>query len=473
MGGCSVLQRVWRFTGLVVVGLLLAALAQWRGCPVPTNRQVRPRAVDPQAIVAPPGWRAEAVLRGLDAPADMAWGPDGALYIAETGFAGAYASTSGLKGTTDGRILHWQPGAPALRVHAAGFVAPLSGLAWHGGTLYASHRNTITALGPGGLRADVVTGLPSYGDHGNNHIAFGPDGYLYMTQGTATNTAVVGLDNFALQWAAAFPGVHDIPCRSVRLSQSSWTTGDPRALLPLIMRTRTGGFQPFGMAAAGQVVQGRVPCNGAVLRARPDGSGLEVVAWGLRNPFGIGFDPAGRLFVTDNAPDGRGSRPMEGAPDLLRLVRPGTWHGWPDRWAGLPIGRRPVLAQPPGTETPPVARLAVHAGAAGLAIGPDGAVYIAQAGSAFPATTRDPRISGFNVVRVDPRTGREEIILRNRRAGPQSWDGSGGFERPVAVRWGPDGALWVLDYGRIEVTRQGPWVVPQTGVLWRFSRTGN
>lgn len=244
--GCPVLSRMWRYTGLVAVSLLLLLLARFRGCPLPTNRQVQPRRADPGAIALPPGWQAEAVLTGLDAPADLAWGPDGALYIAETGFAGAYAATSGLAGATEGRILRWQPGAPAVQVHAAGFTAPLSGLAWHQDTLYASHRGRVTALHPDGTRVDLVTGLPSWGDHGNNQIAFGPDGFLYITQGTATNTGVVGLDNFALQWPAAFPAVHDIPCRDVRVRAVNWPTADPRALLPWLMRTRT--WRPGGCA---------------------------------------------------------------------------------------------------------------------------------------------------------------------------------------------------------------------------------
>lgn len=468
------LQRVWRFTGLVVVAVLLLLLAQFRGLPLPTNRQMEPRRVNPAAIRLPRGWQAQAVLTGVDAPADLAWGPDGALYVAETGFAGGYAATTGYKGATEGRILRWRPGSAALEVYAAGFIPPLSGLAWHQGTLYASHRGRITALPPGGGRAGIVTGLPSYGDHGNNHIAFAPDGYLYITQGTATNTGVVGLDNLTLyQWASLFPGLHDIPCQSVRLRGSNWTTADPRALLPWLQRTRTGGYQPFGLAATdGQVAKGEIPCNGAVLRVRPDGSDLQVVAWGLRNPFGIGFDPAGRILVTDNGPDSRGSRPVEGAPDLLRVVPPGTWHGWPDFWAGQPIGpgSRAILAERPGgSAPPPPIRLEVHPGAAGLDVGPDGMVYVAQVGSAFPATAQDPRVTGFNVVRVNLRTGKSEVLAQNHRPGPQSWEGSGGLERPVAVRWGPDGALWVLDYGRIQVTRQGPWVVPQTGVLWRLS----
>ena len=51
----------------------------------------------------------------------------------------------------------------------------------------------------GGLR-DLVTGLPSLGDHHNNQIAAGPDGKIYFGQGVATNSGVVGVDNFVFGW---------------------------------------------------------------------------------------------------------------------------------------------------------------------------------------------------------------------------------------------------------------------------------
>ncbi len=105
----------------------------------------------------------------------------------------------------------------------------------------------------------------------------------------------------------------------------------------------TSPYQAFGVALdPGAVVPGAVPCNGAVLRFQPaDPAGtLEVFAWGLRNPYGVVVDDEGALWVIDNGPDARGSRPIENAPDAIYRLEEadaGTWYGYPDFFAGIPV----------------------------------------------------------------------------------------------------------------------------------------
>lgn len=69
--------------------------------------------------------------------------------------------------------------------------------------------------------------------------------------------------------------------------------------------------------------------QGAVLRIRPDGSGLRVVAGGLRGPFGLCFDRQWNLFTNDNDHE---SRPDLYTPARLLHVTPHIEFGWPRGW---------------------------------------------------------------------------------------------------------------------------------------------
>ena len=56
---------------------------------------------------------------------------------------------------------------------------------------------------------------------------------------------------------------------------------------------------------------------------------------------------------------------------------------------------------------------------------------------------------GFKVVRVDPATREVVDMIRNARGGPASAlkSGQGLIERPVAIKFGRDGTMYVVDFG--------------------------
>lgn len=432
----------------------------------------------------PPGYKVELVASGLNAPSALEITKDGTLYIGESGYGGAYAATAGVEGQTHGRILRLEKNG-TWTVVAGNFNPPLAGFVHDAeGNLYVSHAGVVSAITARGRR-DLITGLPSLGDHKNNNIALGPDGKIYLAEGTATNAGIVGLDNWAL-WGRYYPAPHDISCKDVVLRGINVKTADPRSVIPF-MRVETGAYSPFGHATtAGQLVRGQLPCNGAIMRFGTDGSGLELVAWGLRNPFEVRFGPDGQLYATDDGPDTRGSRAVE-APDLFHRIQPGSWYGWPDYWNGQPVsqystaGRErvtPLLVKAPATPSRALVTLGMHVGANGFDFAPtgfgfDGQVFIAQWGSGFPATAQTPALNGFNILRLNLATGRTEVFATNKKPGPASlYKGTGGFERPVTVRFGPDGAMYVLDWGHMAVTRKGPYHIPDGGVLWKISRVG-
>jgi glucose/arabinose dehydrogenase len=456
-----------------------------------------PRAVDARDVAVPAGWTIEAVAQGLTFPTGIAFDEAGTPHVVESGYA--YGEV-----WTTPRLLRVEDGGVLRELARGARNGPWTGVDHHDGAFFVAEGGVleggrILRITPAGETTVLVAGLPSQGDHHTNGPLVGPDGWLYFGQGTATNSGVVGPDNAQFGWLGRHPRVHDVPGQTIRLRGARFTSSDVRAgarPAPAVEteggQAVTGAFAPFGTGAGEQVVEGRVPCNGAVMRLRPQGGPLELVAWGFRNPFGLAFDPAGRLFVTDNGYDDRGSRPVWGTGDLLWRVHAGLWHGWPDFSGDRPLtdeefqppgkGKvEPLLAEHPNPPPPPAAVFPVHCSANGLdfsraaAFGHVGQAFVALFGDETPATGKLLAPVGFKVVRVDVATGEIQDFAVNRgdANGPASKLGTRGLERPVAVRFDPSGrALWVVDFGVLRHGDAGARPVRRTGVLWRIARAG-
>jgi sugar lactone lactonase YvrE len=435
-------------------------------------------------------YRIEPVATGLTFPTGVAFDDEGRPYVLEAGYS--YGEDF-----TTPRLLRVEPGG-TTRVIATGENPPWNGVAHYGGAFFVAEGGVlqggrILRIGMDGAITTLVEGLPGMGDHHANGPAVGPDGWIYFGQGTVTNSGVVGEDNHGFGWLPRFPSLHDVPCRDILLRGENFTTANP--LAPESReRVTTGAFVPFGTPTApGQVVRGRVPCSGSILRVPATGGDPELIAWGLRNPFGLAWSPDGRLYATDNSYDNRGSRPIWGAGDLLWAVTPGTWYGWPDYHGGRPVpdadhyrtpGRtapRFLLAEHPNAPPLPAAVLGVHSSSNGFdfsrnaEFGYPGEAFIAQFGDMAPAVGKVMGPVGFKVVRVDVERGaiRDFAVNRGPTNGPASRLGSGGLERPVAVRFDPSGrALYVVDFGVMTVGERGPEPRRGTGVLWRITREG-
>jgi glucose/arabinose dehydrogenase len=302
---------------------------------------------------------------------------------------------------------------------------------------------------------------------------------------------VVGADNFAYEWLARYPEFHDVPARDIILAGRNYE--DRNVLGNVMMTVRTGAYAAFGTETqAGQVIKGSPKCTGAILRCAPDGGELEVVAWGLRNPYGVAFHPDGRLFATEHGIDERGRRFIVGDPDDLYEIQYGAWYGWPDFAAGVRLDdvrwgtggrdRDPVLAEHPDPDPPkPVVTFEPHSGANGLAFSNDpcfgfvGNAFVALFGDLAPITTHHQAApAGFKVVRLDPEAREVMDFAVNRISGPQSKLPHLGFERPSHCAFGPDGALYVVDWGEIQIApeRGGVRTKQGTGTLWRIRRMG-
>jgi putative membrane-bound dehydrogenase-like protein len=184
-------------------------------------------------ISAPPGVTVSAWAIGLSAPTALRFGPDGRLYVAQiNGQIIALADRNG-----DGS-------AEERTVFASGFPSPL-GLAFDGADLFVGRRGGITRLtdrdgdGAADQQVTIVDGLPAL-RHQTDGLAFGPDGRLYIGQGSTSDRGETGI----------------------------------------------------------------LAMEASILVVERDGSGLRVFASGTRNPYGLAFMPGtDLLFASDNGRD--------------------------------------------------------------------------------------------------------------------------------------------------------------------------
>lgn len=448
----------------------------------------KPRRVEARDVALPPGYRIEAVVTGLTFPTGVTFAGQGQPVVVESGYS--YGEVF-----TEPRLLEIGAAGEVRVIVRGQNNGPWTGVTFHEGHYFVAAGDVrgdgkILRISPEGTMTVVVNGLPSRGDHHTNGPVIGPDGWLYFSQGTATNSAVVGEDNAKFGWLERYPSFHDIPGEDVTLSGVNFRSSNPLTPEPKDEAT-TGAFLPFGTAShPGQVIRGMVKCTGAVLRVRPQGGEPELVAWGFRNPFGLAFSPAGKLFVTDNGYDDRGGRPLWGTPDFLFAIEAEhKWYGWPDFVGGNPVtsdeykppGKTQpqfVLAQHPSTPPKPKAHFPVHSSADGFdfsrsdEFGHRGEAFVALFGDEAPATGKILAPVGCSLVRADPTTGVVEDFAVNRTGnGPASKAGGGGLERPVAARFSPDGrALYVVDFGIMLHDAHGAKPQQATGVLWRITR---
>lgn len=444
---------------------------------------------DAQAAQVPPGYRVEVAVQDLTYPTSVEFDAAGNMYVAEGGYA--YGDP-----VAPARVLRFAP-TGAMEIAAGQLSGPVTDLLWHNGQLYISQRGKISVLESGGMVRDLVTGLPSLGDHHNNQMTVGPDGKIYFGQGTATNSGVVGMDNFVGGWLPKHPDFYDRPANAIQIRGHEFTTPNPLTL-KAAETTKTSAFHPFGRNAPdGDRVPGVVKASGTILRMNPDGSGLEVYAWGLRNPFGVMWGPDGKLYASENGFDVRGSRPIANDWDDLYVIRQGAWYGWPDFAAGIPVTDarfRPEDGPAPQflmQEHPPVEKplltLPKHAGVAKLdfsqsaRFGYAGQIFLAEVGDMAPMTGKVEQPHGFRVVRIDPASQRVETFfhVKERAEGPKGMEyvATPGPKRPVDVQFSPDGnALYVVDFGAMAMVPTAlvpmPHPFPGSGVVWRITREG-
>ncbi len=355
-------------------------------------------------------------------------------------------------------------------IDRAARLAALAGI-----TLLGSPGATIAALPlaqiqmPPGFRIEVVSDAVP----GAREMALSPSGTLFVgssSQGkvyalpaalTGKPTAHVVASGLAMPVGVAFRDgslYASSTSRIVRLDNIDARLDSPPA--PVVVSDRfpketSHGWKFIAFGPDGYLyVPVGAPCNicapdenryANIMKMKPDGSDLQVVARGVRNSVGFDWHPSTHeLWFTDNGRDYLGDDQPD--DELNRITQAGQHFGYPYCHAGNIPDPEFGKQRPCSEFVPPVARLGAHVAALGMRF---------YTGTQFPAEYRNSIFIaehgswnrtepiGYRIARVvldaDGKAIRQEIFAQGWLQHGKAWG------RPVDVLVAPDGSLLVSD----------------------------
>jgi PQQ-dependent dehydrogenase (s-GDH family) len=254
-------------------------------------------------IVGPEAFTMRVVASGLENPWDLAWGPDGQLWVTErTGFR-----VTRLDPVSGSR----QVALTLTDVYQSVVQDGLLGIAFHRdakGLDLAFVASTYDRdPGPDVVRRirirrytvdpttraltaplDVLDDMPAHDDHGAGRLAVGPDGKLYFSRGDLGS-------NFLANYCTPIRS-QDVPT-AAEIAKRDWSTYQGKIL--------------------------RLELDGSIPADNPLFAGIRshVYAIGLRNTQGLVFGPGGLLYGSDHGPS---------TDDELNVIEAGRNYGWPN-----------------------------------------------------------------------------------------------------------------------------------------------
>jgi PQQ-dependent dehydrogenase (s-GDH family) len=276
------------------------AAAATAGAQVAVSSTTNPRAAWSEPAET---FTSRVVATGLEDPWEVAWGPDGFLWITErvgkrvvrvnptTGERNVAVTIDEVYQTLAqdgllGLVLH------PLLARGSNYVYVMYTYDADAGAAEA-RRSKIrrytydAALQQLGSPVDLLTDLPHGPDHGASRIVFGPDGKLYASRGDHGS-------NFLAYYcepirAQELPTAADIAARNWRGYEGK------------ILRVN---------------VDGSIPDDNPVL----NGVRSHVFSYGHRNNQGMAFGPDGRLYASEHGQD---------TDDEVNRIEAGRNYGWP------------------------------------------------------------------------------------------------------------------------------------------------
>jgi PQQ-dependent dehydrogenase (s-GDH family) len=245
------------------------------------------------------------VTLGLEAPWEIAWGPDDRLWITERvgkrviRVDPADGATTVALTVTDAYQSAGQDGVLGMALD------PRLGHASGGDYVYLAYtydadsgssvdrraqivRYTYDAnSGTLGTPVPLISGLPASNDHNSGRLVYGPDGRLYYTIGDQGKNQ---FDNMCQTIRA-----QDLPTQP-EIDQQDWSAYQGKTL--------------------------RLELNGSIPLDNPMIAGVRshIYSYGHRNSQGIAFGPDGKLYADEQGPK---------TDDEVNLILPGKNYGWP------------------------------------------------------------------------------------------------------------------------------------------------
>ncbi len=320
------------------------------------------RHADDMPATPPANMDLETIATGLVVPWDLAFAPDGRIFVTERGGRIRVIENGALREAPWATVPVEQTGEAGLMgidlapdFESSGNVLVV-GTFRVGGSLVNRVMRYTEQDGSGAAPEVVVDNMPGGSLHAGAALAFGPDGMLYVTTGDV---------------------------RQPRSAQ------DPQSLAGKVLR-----YTP----------------NGGIPADNPT-PGSPVYALGLRNAQGLAWTGDGQLFTSEHGPSGFPDENFRRDRDELNAIVAGGNYGWPEV-AGA--GGAPDFIDPLAEWTPAIAPsgLAVYTGddfpwrgnlfVAGLrgqqlrrvAVTPDGATT-----GGWRATTQEVIVDGLGRLR--------------------------------------------------------------------------
>jgi quinoprotein glucose dehydrogenase len=277
---------IFAFVATFGLGLGPAAAQSGEGIPRPAVGDL-PEVPQETFVPTPAGISVTPYVTGLEVIWSLAFAPDGRLFIAERPGRIRVASADGALDPEPWLILpavsRLEDGLLGMALHPDFADQPYVYVYYtvaKGDTVNRVSR--FREVDGRGVEEEILLDdIPSARIHNGGRLRFGPDGMLYISTGDTSE-----------------------PMRS----------------------------------------QDRGDLAGSILRLAPDGTipadnpwpGSPIWAYGIRSTHGLAFRPAdGALFAADNGPSGEWRNPTIGARDEVNIIRRGGNYGWP-RAVGAP-----------------------------------------------------------------------------------------------------------------------------------------